>query len=55
MPIVPGHPRIAIDADTLVGKARIAGTRIGVDLITKHSLTSFTHVVLNLDEFIYLR
>ncbi len=33
MPQVPGHPRIAIDADTLVGKPRIAGTRIGVDLI----------------------
>lgn len=32
-----------------------AEARIGVDLITKHSLTSFTHVVLNLDEFIYMR
>lgn len=35
MPQVPGHPRIAIDADTLVGKPRIAGTRIGVDLILR--------------------
>ena len=29
--------------------------RIGADLITKQSLTSFTHVVLNLDEFLYMR
>lgn len=35
MPQVTGHPRIAIDADTLVGKPRIAGTRIGVDLILR--------------------
>jgi len=35
MPQVSGHPRIAIDADTLVGKPRIAGTRIGVDLILR--------------------
>lgn len=35
MPQVPGHLRIAIDADTLVGKPRIAGTRIGVDLILR--------------------
>lgn len=35
MPQVPGHPRIAIDAHTLVGKPRIAGTRIGVDLILR--------------------
>ena len=35
MPQAPGHPRIAIDADTLVGKPRIAGTRIGVDLILR--------------------
>jgi len=27
-------------------------TRIGVDLITKQSLSAFTHVLLNLDEFI---
>ena len=30
-------------------------SRVGVDLITKQSLQSFTHVVLNLDEFIYMR
>jgi uncharacterized protein (DUF433 family) len=35
MPQVPGHPRIAIDAHTLVGKPRVAGTRIGVDLILR--------------------
>jgi mono/diheme cytochrome c family protein len=29
--------------------------RIGADLITSQSLTSFTHVVLNLDEFMYMR
>lgn len=36
MPAVPGHPRISIDADTLVGKPRITGTRIGVDLILRY-------------------
>jgi cytochrome c553 len=29
--------------------------RIGAELITKQSLASFTHVVLNLDEFMYMR
>jgi len=29
--------------------------RIGADLITRQSLASFTHVVLNLDEFLYMR
>jgi uncharacterized protein (DUF433 family) len=33
MPPVPGHPRVSIDEHTLVGKPRITGTRIGVDLI----------------------
>ena len=28
---------------------------IGVDLIARQSLVSFTHVVLNLDEFLYMR
>jgi hypothetical protein len=28
---------------------------IGIDLIRKQSLVSFTHVVLNLDEFLYMR
>ena len=32
-----------------------AEARIGVDLIEKQSLEAFTHVVLNLDEFIYMR
>lgn len=35
MPVVPGHPRIAIDADIVFGRARIQGTRIGVDLILR--------------------
>ncbi len=35
MPQIPNHPRIAVDADTLAGKPRIAGTRIGVDLILR--------------------
>lgn len=35
MPQVRDHSRVAIDADTLVGKPRIAGTRIGVDLILR--------------------
>jgi uncharacterized protein (DUF433 family) len=35
MPAVPGHPRISIDEHTLVGKPRITGTRIGVDLILR--------------------
>ena len=28
---------------------------IAMDLIAKQSLASFTHVLLNLDEFVYLR
>jgi hypothetical protein len=32
-----------------------AETAIGVDLIRRQSLVSFAHVVLNLDEFLYLR
>jgi hypothetical protein len=32
-----------------------AETAIGVDLIGKQSLVSFAHVVLNLDEFLYMR
>ena len=28
---------------------------IALDLITKQSLASFTHVLLNLDEFVYMR
>lgn len=33
MPVVPDHPRIAIDADTCAGAPRIAGTRIPVALL----------------------
>jgi len=39
----------------LARPATEAEARIGVDLIAKQSLLSFTHVVLNLDEFIYVR
>ena len=35
MPVVPGHPRISIDADMVFGKPRVTGTRIGVDLILR--------------------
>jgi hypothetical protein len=28
---------------------------VGIDLIKRQSLESFTHVVLNLDEFLYMR
>jgi uncharacterized protein (DUF433 family) len=36
MPAVPNHPRISIDETHLVGKPRITGTRIGVDLILRN-------------------
>lgn len=36
MPAVPGHPRISIDETHLVGKPRITGTRIGVDLVLRN-------------------
>ena len=42
--------RIALARPATEGEARI-----GVDLITKQSLSAFTHVLLNLDEFIYMR
>jgi len=35
MPAVPGHPRISVDADICVGKPRITGTRISVDVILR--------------------
>lgn len=35
MPIVQGHPRISIDGAFCVGKPRITGTRIPVDLILR--------------------
>ena len=46
MPQLPGHPRIAIDAHTLVGKPRIAGTRIGVDLILRELAAGMTTATL---------
>ena len=39
----------------LARPATEAEIAIGVDLIGKQSLVSFTHVVLNLDEFLYMR
>ena len=39
----------------LARPATVQEIRIGADLITSQSLTSFTHVVLNLDEFVYMR
>ena len=51
-------PYAQVNAAYLIALARPATeaeARIGVDLITKQSLLSFTHVVLNLDEFIYMR
>jgi len=39
----------------LARPATEAEIAIGTDLIKHHSLESFTHVVLNLDEFIYMR
>jgi hypothetical protein len=53
-----GDPYAQVNAAyqfALARPATEAESRIGVDLITKQSLQSFTHVVLNLDEFIYLR
>ncbi len=42
-------------AIALARPATEAEARIGVSLIEKQSLVAFTHVVLNLDEFIYMR
>jgi len=39
----------------LARPATAAEIRIGVELIAKQSLASFAHVVLNLDEFLYMR
>ena len=36
MPPIPGHPRLAKDVTHVSGKTRIAGTRIGVDLIQRN-------------------
>ena len=53
-----GDPYAQVQAAYQIALARPATegeSRVGVDLITKQSLQSFTHVVLNLDEFIYMR
>ncbi len=36
MPPIPGHPRLAQDVAYVSGKPRIAGTKIGVDLIQRN-------------------
>jgi mono/diheme cytochrome c family protein len=51
-------PESQVKAAYRIALARAATAqeiRIGADLITRQSLTSFTHVVLNLDEFMYMR
>ena len=51
-------PAAQVDLAYQIALARPATegeARIGVDLITKQSLAAFTHVLLNLDEFIYMR
>jgi hypothetical protein len=53
-----GDPATQVDLAYHIALARPATPvelTIGTDLIKKHSLESFTHVVLNLDEFMYLR
>lgn len=50
------HAQVGLAYQVALGRpATEAESRIGVDLITKQSLQAFTHVVVNLDEFIYLR
>ena len=39
----------------LARPATPAEITIGTDLITRQSLESFAHVILNLDEFLYMR
>jgi hypothetical protein len=51
-------PYTQIDLTYRIALARAATeteVSIGLDLIKKQSLESFTHVVLNLDEFMYMR
>jgi hypothetical protein len=40
---------------TLARPPKEAEIRIASDLIRKQSLAAFTHVLLNLDEFMYMR
>ena len=51
-------PRAQVDLAYRIALARPATEAeiaIGTDLVAHHSLESFTHVVVNLDEFIYMR
>ena len=51
-------PSAQVDAAYRIALARpptAAEATIGVDLITRQSLEAFAHVVLNLDEFLYMR
>src|SRR4051794_37247870 len=53
-----GDPSARVDAAYRIALARPptpAEVTIGVDLITRQSLEAFAHVVLNLDEFLYMR
>jgi hypothetical protein len=53
-----GDPRAQVELAYRIALARPATDTeiaIGMDLIRKQSLASFTHVVLNLDEFLYMR
>ena len=52
------EPRAQVDLAYRIALARPAAEQeiaIGTELIAKQSLAAFAHVVLNLDEFIYLR
>ena len=51
-------PFTQVDTTYRLALARAATeteTAVGLDLIKQHGLESFTHVVLNLDEFMYMR
>lgn len=53
-----GDPYTQIDLAYRIALARPATEteiKIGLELMKSHSLESFTHVVLNLDEFLYMR
>ena len=53
-----GDPHSQVELAYRIALARPATEAeiaIGTDLIEKQSLASFTHVVLNLDEFLYMR
>jgi Protein of unknown function (DUF1553) len=53
-----GDPASQVDLAYRIALARAATpaeVAIGMELVRKHSLESFAHVVLNLDEFLYMR